>query len=114
MVAMPRLTTQKTTGTTIISTSPMNQSLSGLSVFPTCGSRMPTAMPRAAPTTTWNHSWRIKEPNRDRRGALSMVDGVELVMALVLLGCGADVMDPGRLTREQSINGVVGATPERT
>ena len=31
MEAMPRVTTQNTTGTTIILTSPMNQSLSGLS-----------------------------------------------------------------------------------
>jgi len=68
MVAMPSVTTQKTTGTTIILTSPMNQSLSGVTAAPTSGSRMPTAMPRTAPMTTWNQSWRIKDPNRDRLG----------------------------------------------
>ena len=62
MEAMPRVTTQNTTGTTIILTSPMNQSLSGLTALPTSGSRMPTAMPRTAPTTTWNQSWRIEGP----------------------------------------------------
>ena len=62
-MAMPRVTTQNTTGTTIILTSPMNQSLSGVTALPTSGSRTPTAMPRTAPRMTWNQSWRIRDPN---------------------------------------------------
>ena len=74
MVAMPRVTTQNTTGTTIILTSPMNQSLSGVSALPTSGSRTPTAMPNTAPRMTWNQSWRIRDPNRDRCGGALTVD----------------------------------------
>jgi hypothetical protein len=65
----------------IILTSPMNQSLSGLTAAPMSGNRIPTAMPAMAPTTTWNQSWRIGDPNRDRMGRLV----VEVVMAMLLM-----------------------------
>src|SRR3954469_21016579 len=68
MDAMPTVTTQNTTGTTIISTSPMNQSFNGLKAAPNFGATRPTAMPSTPPMSTWNHSSRISRPNRDRRG----------------------------------------------